>query len=229
MIKETVMNMSYKVLLFDLDGTLLDTSAGISKSVKETLQIMRLPSLPEKTIRSFVGPPINHSLQETFHLSDEDTIRGTNLFRDLYKGKYLFDAEPYPGLYEMLDAFNKAGYRLGVATYKREDYAKRLLEHFNLARYFQIIHGCDFESRLSKTDIIRLTLADLDSRPEDAALVGDTVHDQRSAEECGMAFYAVTYGFGFVPGEPVRAEGCFDSVSGLERFLLSRAENKKEI
>ena len=220
--------LSYPVLLFDLDGTLLDTSEGIRKSVEETLRIMKLPQLPEETIRSFVGPPINRSLQETFQLSDEDTARATNVFRDLYKEQYLFCAEPYPGVFETLDHLRDAGYQLGVATYKREDYAIRLLEHFELARRFRVIHGCDFESRLSKTDIIRQTLADLGCEPKDAVLVGDTVHDQHSAEECGMKFFAVTYGFGFVPGEPVRAEGCFDSVSALERILISCTVNKKE-
>lgn len=217
------------ILLFDLDGTLLDTSEGIRKSVKETLRLMELPQLSEEVIRTFVGPPINRSLQSTFHLSDEDTVRGTNLFRDLYKDKYLFEAKPYPELYEVLAELAQAGYRLGVATYKREDYALRLLDHFHLTECFQVIHGCDFESRLSKTEILRMTLADLGcENPKDATLIGDTVHDQKSAEECGMSFLAVTYGFGFVPGEPVRADGCFDTVRELGNYLLSDCGEQKE-
>ena len=222
--------LPYPILLFDLDGTLLDTSEGIRKSVEETLRIMGLPQLPEEIIRSFVGPPINRSLQVTFNLSEADTIKGTNLFRDLYKTKYLFDAKPYPDLYEVLTDLKQAGYKLGVATYKREDYAIRLLDQFKLTAFFHVIHGCDFESRLSKTDIIRLTLKDMKcSVPKEAALIGDTIHDQRSAEECGISFLAVTYGFGFVPGESVRAEGCFDSVRELGENLLSYNKRKENM
>ncbi len=215
--------MQWPYLLFDLDGTLLDTSEGIKKSVEHTLRQLNLPALSDEVIRTFVGPPINRSLQQTFHLNDEETAHATAVFRDLYKNQYLFYAEAYQGIPELLDALRAAGYKLAVATYKREDYAVMVLEKFDLFRRFDVVKGCDFESKLTKTDIVKLALKELGCQdPKNAALVGDTVHDQTGAAACGMDFIAVTYGFGFKPGEHPEASVCFDDVPQLKAFLLKQ-------
>lgn len=194
--------MRWNYILFDLDGTLLDTSAGIQKSVEHTLHELSLPKLSPEHIRTFVGPPINRSLQGTFHLTDEQTQVATNLFRTLYKDKYLFEAAPYPGVYELLKKLREAGCQLGVATYKRDDYAHQLLDYFNLTALFDQVQGCDAESKWSKADIIQQVLERMGCTDKaQAVLVGDTVHDYTGAKQCGIHFAAVGYGFGFTPAE----------------------------
>lgn len=218
--------MRWKCILFDLDGTLLDTSAGIQKSVEHTLRELALPALPTEVIRTFVGPPINRSLQKTFQLTDEQTQIATNVFRTLYKEKYLLEAAAYPGVMELLKKLREAGAKLGVATYKRDDYARQLLDYYGLSPLFDQIQGCDMESRWSKTDIIEMVLQRLGCMDkEQAVLVGDTVHDYTGAKECGIAFAAVGYGFGFSESERAAlpdVQVYSENIQELTNYLLHR-------
>ena len=89
------------------------------------------------------------------------------------------------------------GYKLGVATYKREDQAIKLLEKMQIADFFDVIHGADSEGKMSKADVINKSLLDLDCIPEEAVMVGDSDNDAIGAETAGMHFIGVTYGYGF--------------------------------
>lgn len=194
----------YKAMLFDLDGTLLDTSKGIKKSVAYTVEQMKLPPIPESEISYFIGPPIYNSLREKFDLSEEEARYGTEIFRNAYKDKYLFEAEVYQGVFELLDFLKQSNIKIGVATYKREDYAISILEHFKIAEYCDVIIGSDFENKMTKTDIVEKCFSLLDVRKQDAVMVGDTIHDAIGAKNFGIDFIAVKYGFGFKDRDEIK-------------------------
>lgn len=190
-------NKNYNLILFDLDGTLMNTSIGIIKSVDYTVEKLHLSPLTEEVKKTFIGPPIFNSLQKTYGMTDEEAKNATEIFRDVYKNKFLFEAVVYDGIEELLQTLQK-DYILAVASYKRDDYCKMLLEHFGLAKYFNFIMGADAENKLKKSDIVQACMDNFNiTNPKDAVLIGDTEHDALGAEALHMDFIGVTYGFGF--------------------------------
>ncbi len=192
-----------KAVIFDLDGTLLDTSEGVIRSVKYMLDQLGYEALPEEMYRTFIGPPIHHRMKQIYGITDEEAAVAMHTFRDHYVEGDLFYASHYDGMEKLLQDLNGDGYRLGVCTYKREDQAKVLLEDKGLAKHFQVIHGQDAEGRLSKSEVLQLTMKDLGVTPEEAVMVGDAYTDAEGAAGAGTHFLAVTYGFGFQTAEDV--------------------------
>ncbi len=188
----------YDVAVFDLDGTILDTTEGVLAAVKYTIEKMGYRMLSEERLESFIGPPIQDSFAAAYGLSGPVAQELATVFRERYKGPDLMKAKPYEGIYEVCQELLDRGIVPVVATYKREDYAIKLLKHFGFEKYMKVMHGGDNENRLKKEDIIRMSIAEAGaSNLRRAVMIGDTLHDARGAEKLGMDFIAVTYGFGF--------------------------------
>ena len=199
------MNNNYnKAVIFDLDGTLMNTKAGILKSLDETVAKRGYRPIPEAKKITFVGPPMAKSLKKEYGFSDEECFAAAQEFRDLYAGDNSLIARTYPHMKAILEKLLREGYALGVATYKREDVALKILDHFGLSKYFRSIHGSDFDGKLSKAEIVELTMSELEADNTTAVVIGDTTGDGKAANEVGCAFIAVTYGYGFKPGEDLR-------------------------
>jgi len=190
---------NYKYILFDLDGTLMDTSKGIIEAIVYTMKKYGKEVPNESDLRTFIGPPMQKSLQMLYNLSDEKAMEMANVFRDVYKtDEYLFQAVPYEGIYDLFDSLKKNEKKTGIATYKREDYAKHLLIEKQFDKYTSWIYGSDFDGKLTKSDIIRTCLKNMGCVDfSEAVYIGDGDSDGKNANEVGMDFIAVTYGFGF--------------------------------
>lgn len=190
--------MKYEYIIWDLDGTLLDTSCGIEKSVDYTTDIMGLKKLPWEIKREFIGPPIYDSFKQYYHMDENEANRATQIFRDAYKDRFLFEAVPYDGIYKVLEILKDKGCKNAVATNKREDYAQILLREFEFDKYFDFMLGSDFENKLTKKDIIERSLILLKMKDrKKAVMIGDTRQDYIGATGCGIEFIGVNYGFGF--------------------------------
>lgn len=186
-----------KFVSFDLDGTLLDTSEGIVQSVKYTVERMGLTLPKDMDLGFFIGPPIQMSLQKCFNLNAETAQKGADIFRAYYKSEALFMAKPYDGVFELLEELRNRNLKIGVATYKREDYALDILHHFHIADYCDVMCGSDNNNVLTKGDIIRNSYREVGVLPKETIYVGDTEHDAKGAQEAGVPFVAITWGFGF--------------------------------
>lgn len=189
--------MKYKNLIFDLDGTLLDTSIGIKEAVRFTIKTLGYRELEDKEIASFIGPPIQDSLIKHFGCSKDGAQKGANVFRDYYKDVSLLKAVPYDGIYDLMEYLIKQDIKVSVATYKREDYAIQLLKAYHFDDYCSVMHGADNNNIMTKADIIKLCLEQIDGKADESLYVGDTMSDYNSAADCGMDFIGATYGFGF--------------------------------
>lgn len=192
-----------KNVIFDLDGTLLDTRGGIIESVKHAATVLGYRELSYSELLTFVGPPIQQSFMEHYRCDRENAQKAADLFREYYKSVALIKAAPYEGIYKLCEDFKKHGVRMAVATYKREDYALTLLRHFQFDKYCDPMHGADGENKLKKKDIVKLCMDEMDAALDNTVLIGDTEHDEIGAKEVGIGFLAVTYGFGFRKAEEV--------------------------
>ena len=220
------MQRRYELAIFDVDGTLLNTEEGVLKSAEYAiLQTGR--ALPDaQTLRTFIGPPIQDSFQRTFHVQEEELARITEIFRSCYSTQNLLKAVPYGGLYEMLDELFESGIRVAIATYKREDYALKILQHFGFDRYSVSSHGADAENRLKKADIIDLCIRECSVADKSkVVMIGDTEHDAMGAKQVGIDFIGVTWGFGFRNSEEVLSTGAVGSAekpSDILKYMFVR-------
>ncbi len=194
-----------KNVLFDLDGTLLDTREGILESIKHAAKELGYRELSLEEQLSFVGPPIQKSFMDHYGCDKEEAQRAADIFRAFYSTQTLLMASPYDGIYELCEGLKENGIKMAVATYKREDYALTLLKHFRFHEYCEVMHGADGENVLKKEDIVRMCIEELGARKEECVLIGDTDNDAKGAAAAGIPFIAVTYGFGFKNEKDVSA------------------------
>lgn len=183
-----------KCVIFDLDGTLLDTSRGILESVQYAIDKSGYPQLSHEQMCSFIGPPLRVSFMDLYGCSDEEAVRLTEIYRECYGGDAFLHAEPYDGIFELCDTLRKSGWRLAAATNKPAKYTEPLLKHFGFDKYIDIIQCADKDGRTKKSDLIRQCMEDASA--DHAVMIGDTAFDAKGAFEAGVPFIIAGYGFG---------------------------------
>ena len=213
----------YKMVVFDVDGTLLDTTEGVLAAVEYTIEKHRLSKLSGEELLTFIGPPIQNSFQKHYGLQGDILQELATTFRNRYKDVDLLKAVPYEGIYEVLQRLKEQGIESAVATYKREDYALTILRHFHFDDYCEAMYGADHENKLKKVDIIRKCIEHGGiSDPGQVLMIGDSDNDAVGAESVGADFLGVTYGFGFKDSRDVQkfsAIGCADKAIDILKFL----------
>lgn len=210
----------YSIAVFDVDGTLLDTTEGVLSSVQHTIQEFHLPSLTQEELRTFIGPPIQDSFAKFYGAKGKMLQELAECFREQYKTKDLLKARPYPGIYETIEKLKINDVGIAIATYKRQDYARQLLYHFQFDKYTKVIYGADNYNKLKKSDIIIKCMKDLGvSEYSKAVMIGDTDNDAVGAQKIGMKFLGVTYGFGFTSNADVKQYPSIGSVSSAYEIL----------
>lgn len=218
-----------KVAIFDVDGTLLDTTEGVLSSVRYTIEAHKLDMPSEQELKRFIGPPIQDSFQRVYGFEREKLQELATTFRNHYKDVDLLKAVPYEGILETCRALREGGVEIAVATYKRQDYAEKIVRFFGFGAYTDVIYGADHENRLKKADIIRLCLESTGVCDKKAAvMIGDSDNDAIGAERQELDFVGVTYGFGFKDKEEImrfpNAVGAVDRAEELLTFFDNKGD-----
>lgn len=183
-----------KIVLFDLDGTLTDSSEGILNSVRYMLEKKGLPIPDAETLNSFIGPPLTDTLQELYGLTEDEGNAAVKVYREYYGEEGIKQLSVYSGIEDVLAKLEKE-YCLVVATSKPEFYAKKIIETTGLARYFSGVYGADLSGKRSKkTDVIAYALDQLEGTS--AVMVGDRKFDILGAKANFLRSIGVLYGFG---------------------------------
>lgn len=186
-----------RMILFDLDGTLTDSGEGIINCATLALNHFGLPVPDRETMRIFVGPPLDETFIK-FGVPADKTDEAIAVYRSRYTTVGKFENVPYPGVGEMLRRLKENGHKLYVATSKPERMSVEILEHFGLAKYFDLICGATLDgSRSKKADIITYLLQKAGDT-NNTVMVGDTAYDVIGAKAHGMPAIGVSWGYGNV-------------------------------
>lgn len=215
-------NKLYKHILFDLDGTLTRSDAGIIACVEHALTRLNHPVPSREILLGFVGPRLGDSFRDICGLPADEVHKAVELFREQYDVTGMYENEVYAGIPQLLAALAAGEMRLYVATSKVQASAEAILAHFGLARYFAAICGSrPAANDETKGDIIARLLAGQGIAPGGAVMVGDRHHDIEGAGANGLPSIGVLYGYG--SREELTAAGAgqiADDVPMLGRILL---------
>jgi len=214
----------YNYILFDLDGTILDTKPGVLGSVKKALKELSFPIPSDERLEGFMGPPLDKGFSEVCGLDAETTKIATNIFRRYYENGEMFNAKPYDGIPELLADLKEAGCRLFVATSKYELFAQIVIKHFGLDRYFDAIAGAPKNISIPwlKKDSINKALEGIsDVNRDNTIIVGDRKYDAAGAKSAGISSVGVLFGYGKL--DELEASGfdkIVEDIAALRNYLL---------
>ncbi len=210
------MMQTIRYILFDLDGTLTDSSEGITKSVQYALGKMGIDEECSNLLK-FIGPPIMDSFKEFYHMNENECSTAVEYYRERYSQKGLYEAGLYDDVIYVLQKLKEKGKILAIATSKPEVYALKICENLKLTPYFDCICGSGLDgSFYHKCDVIRKTLDTLQIGPEEAIMVGDRKHDVIGAGLCNMRCIGVRCGFSRDNElEKAGADYIIDNLSGM--------------
>ena len=187
--------MKHTTVLFDLDGTITDSGAGVMHGMEIALAHFGLPIPDRQALRVIIGPPLRDSFIR-FGIKPEDTEEALEIYRKFYVADGWLENFVYPGLEMVLKSLKENGCRVYVATSKPEHMAVHILEHFGLAQYFDLICGATMDStRDSKSDVIRYLLDQIEPDPS-MVMVGDTHYDVEGAAAFQIPTIGVDWGYG---------------------------------
>ena len=193
------MSKKYEIFLFDLDGTITDSALGITNSVMYALKKFGIEETDRtKSLKKFIGPPLTESMEKYYGMSEEEALLGVKYYREYYHDKGIYENRVYDGLEEVLKKINEAGKQAIVATSKPEKYAKIIMDHFHLTKYFACVAGMEMDGgRGTKAQVITYALEKNDITDKSKVLmIGDREHDVVGAHENGLDCLGILYGFG---------------------------------
>lgn len=188
----------YDVIAFDLDGTLTNPERGLIASFVYALGKMGVDYGEKEELKRFIGPPIYEEWQRVFGFTPEESSEALLIFREYYSVYGWWDNEMYPGVPEMLRALCESGKKIILATSKPEVFARKILDLFDIAKYFDYVGGADTDkTRDKKHEVLAYSMASLGvTDTSRVILVGDRVYDAEGARACGVDSLGVLYGHG---------------------------------
>lgn len=188
----------YKTILFDLDGTLTDSGIGITNSVAYALKKFGIEAKSREELFRFVGPPLLDAFSEYYGFSKEDSEKALMFYREYFSEKGIFENIVYDGVEDMLKKLKCMGKNILLATAKPEQFAIRILKHFDLFGYFDFVAGATMdESRNQKDAVIKYAIDTFGITDTSSALmVGDRHHDILGAKKFSIDSVGVLYGYG---------------------------------
>lgn len=190
--------MKRNYILFDLDGTLTDSSLGITNSVVYALNYYGITVENRESLYSFIGPPLRESFQKYCGFDEKKAEEAVEKYREYYEKTGIFENQPYEGMKELLGRLCSAGKTLFVATSKPKVMAKRVIEHFGLHEFFADIEGPSLDGKREKKEEVIGYLLEKHgiTDPSLAVMVGDRRYDVEGAAKLGLSCIGVLYGFG---------------------------------
>lgn len=215
----------YDIILFDLDGTLTDPKEGITRSVQYGLKYLGIEETNLDNLIKFIGPPLTDSFKEFYGLDEEKTQMAILKYRERYEDVGIFENGLYDGIEDILKSLKETSKKIALATSKPEVFAKRILEKYNVAQYFDEVVGSTLDGGLGTKEMVirevfnRLNLKEKELK--NVIMVGDRKHDIIGAKACNIKSIGVK--FGYAEENELKEAGAdyiVDTVQELKVFLL---------
>lgn len=231
--------MKYGKILFDLDGTLTDPKEGICRSVQYALQRFGIEEPDLDKLEPFIGPPLIDSFREFYAMEEVQAREAVEVYRERFRTIGLYENQVYPGIPELLKHVKESGSLLAVASSKPTIFVEKILKHFDLYQYFDVVVGSELDGRRTKKeDVVAEALRQLEERSTAlpvtngaenesgslsgavAAMVGDRKFDIEGAKAFGLVSIGVEFGYA-EEGELAQAGADYIAadVPELERLL----------
>jgi phosphoglycolate phosphatase len=213
-----------RALVFDLDGTLIDSKLDLALSIDATLKHMGRASLPHEQIYSYVGNGaatlVRRALSDT--VTDAEAEQGHRYFLSYYRDHMLDHTVTYPGVREALAQLSK--HPMAVLTNKPVRFSERILDGLGISRYFRYVYGGNsFETKKPDPEGMNILLRDLAVAPLEAMIVGDSDVDVRTARNAGTWSCGVTYGLGLESLRVYPPDLMLDNLADLPAYLNGRS------
>lgn len=211
----------FAAVVWDLDGTLVDSAADIATSLNRLLAEQGLPALDDSRIRNMIGEGVPMLLRRGLAAHDvtpDDHLLASLVgrFMEIYADVATTSTRLFPGAREVLGALGEAGLRQAICTNKPEAITRQVLAGLGIADHFGSVIGGDSLPRNKPDPLpLRTTLRRLGVRPGQALMVGDSAIDVMMAHATGVDVTFVTFGYGPAPAEPHRADYRIDSLAEL--------------
>ena len=189
--------MVIKHVLFDLDGTLTNSSPGIINSIKYALNKMGIDENDEKKLTAFVGPSLFKTFSENYFSNEVDVKQAMIFYREYFAHTGIFENTLYHGVPELLEQLKSADKKIALATAKPTYFAKIILDHFNISKYFNVVIGSHLTgTRTEKKEIIH-EVKDQMGLPlgENCVMIGDREYDIIGGKHHEMYTIGVSYGY----------------------------------
>lgn len=223
------MARAFDIVGFDLDGTLLDTSATLTRAVNHTLAQAGRPPLHIEEVRPMIGGGAKRTLEQGLERSGgydpEDMKRLYPVLLDFYKNNISEGTVAYPGLIDALDRLQADGVRLTIVTNKFESFALKLLEEMGLlGRFAAVIGGDTMGKGNAKPSALPIREMIVRAGGGSAVFLGDSIYDMLAAKNAGIPAIAVSFGFLAGPVEELAADAVLDRYEDLIPTLAALAE-----
>ena len=189
--------MDLEAIYFDLDGTLTDPKAGITRSIQYALQKLDHPTMPtEDELTWCIGPPLRASFVRLLGAETSADL-AVSYYRERFSDVGLYENGVYDGIGAVLTKLGAAGHRLFVATSKPHVFAERIIDHFGLRDHFERVFGSELDgTRVDKSHLLEYALKQASVDPARTLMIGDRSHDMVGAKNNGMKGIGVLYGYG---------------------------------
>jgi len=204
-------------IVFDMDGTLFDTSEGILDCYIHVAKSMDRDIPSQSSLYKLIGGPLRTNLKNLYGLDGSECSLAVDLYRTHYSEIGLEKSVAYPKVQSTIKHLYENGYDLSVATLKRQDFAVEFIKKNGLTPYFRAVNGMDLNDTLSKEALIRNCIRDCNSSERTTLVIGDSESDLNGAAKNNAHFLAATWGFGF--NEPFCLENGIQYVSQFEDII----------
>lgn len=209
----------YSCILFDMDGTLVNSFEGIYHAYETAFKETGTPFPGASFVRRAIGAPLPLAFSQLAGLDKDKIPKAVACYRRYYREKGMREAYVYEGMKETLQKLKERGCFLGTATLKKEEFARKMLDDLGLLSCFDAVCGADATDSVTKAGLILRAVKLARVKKEDTILAGDTPYDAQGAREAGVDFLAVTYGFGYGKEEKGKIPGAVGTAGNAAEIL----------
>jgi phosphoglycolate phosphatase len=214
--------MASSLLIFDLDGTLVDSAPDLRAALNQMLRERGRPTLSPNEVRRMIGDGAAALVARALAAggAEEGDAAALPRFLELYEANATVLTRPYPGVPETLKALRRRGYRTAICTNKPQRAAIAVLQGLRLAGLFDAVAGGDrFAVRKPDPGPLQALIGELGARPERAAMIGDNENDAAAARAAAVPFVLMRYGYARIDPETLAADARLDRFSDLPAAL----------